>query len=141
MAIQKITPFLWFESQAEEAAKFYCTVFINSTINSSNPMVTSLTLEDQSLLILNGGPTFKLNESFSLSISCETQEEIDYYWEKLIADGGSESQCGWLKDKYGLSWQVIPSILGPLLTNPEKAGLVTQAFLKMKKLDIATPVT
>lgn len=135
MKIQKITPFLWFNSNAEEAAKFYTSVFKNSKIVSINPMVTLLELEGLQLMIMNGGPTFKLNEAFSLSISCNNQKEIDYYWSKLT-EGGTESQCGWLKDKYGLSWQVIPSILPSLMNDPEKAGRVTQAFLKMKKFNI-----
>ena len=135
MKIQKITPFLWFEKGAEEAAKFYTTVFKNSKILNSNPMVTVVELEGLQIMMLNGGPAFKLDEAFSLSISCETQEEIDYYWNKLTA-GGAESQCGWLKDKYGVSWQVVPSILGKLMSDPSKAPKVTDAFMKMKKFDI-----
>jgi len=135
MKMQKVTPFLWFNNQAEEAAKFYTSIFKNSSVLSSNPMITHLVLEGQQILILNGGPTFKLSEAFSFSVMCETQEEIDYYWNKL-SDGGSEGQCGWLKDKYGVSWQVVPSILSKLLSDPTKAEKVTQAFLMMKKLDI-----
>jgi predicted 3-demethylubiquinone-9 3-methyltransferase (glyoxalase superfamily) len=136
MKLQKITPFLWFNSSGEEAAKFYCTVFKNSRIITSNPMVTSFELEGLNISILNGGPMFKLNESFSLMISCDTQEEIDYYWNTFTADGGEESQCGWLKDKYGVSWQVVPSILPLLMSDPAKSQKVIQAFLKMKKFDI-----
>ena len=99
-------------------------------------MVTHVNLEGQQLLFLNGGPIYKLTEAFSLSILCETQEEINYYWSKLSA-GGSEGQCGWLKDKFGLSWQVVPTILTQLLSDPSKTERVTQAFLKMKKFDIA----
>ena len=135
MKEQKITPFLWFESGAEEAAKFYTTVFKNSKVVDSNPLVTVLEIEGLQVMILNGGPQFKLNESFSLSISCNTQEEIDYYWNKLT-EGGEESMCGWLKDKYGLSWQVVPAVLGKLMSDPTKVQKVTQAFLKMKKFDI-----
>ena len=137
MKLQKITPFLWFNTEAADAANFYITVFKNAKILSSNPMVTAFELEGLQISALNGGPTFKLNESFSLMISCENQEEIDYYWNKLTADGGQESQCGWLKDKFGLSWQVVPSILPELMSNPATAQNVTQAFMKMKKFDIA----
>ena len=98
-------------------------------------MVTHLQLEGTQLMILNGGPVFKLNEAFSLVISCDTQEEIDYYWDKLT-EGGFEGQCGWLKDKFGVSWQVVPVILYELLADPVKAGPVTAAFMKMKKFDI-----
>jgi len=136
MKIQKITPFLWFESGAEEAGKYYTTVFKNSKIISSHPMVTTLELEGLQIMILNGGPHFKLNESFSLYISCENQEEIDYFWNKLTSDGGKESMCGWLVDKYGVSWQVVPAVLGKLMSNPEKSGKVMEAFMKMKKFDI-----
>ena len=136
MKMQKVTPFLWFDNQAGEAAKYYTSIFKNSEILSSNPMVTHVNLEGQQLLFLNGGPIFKLTEAFSLSVLCETQEEIDYYWSKLSA-GGSEGQCGWLKDKFGLSWQVVPTILTQLLSDPSKTERVTQAFLKMKKFDIA----
>ncbi|HEY1040389.1 MAG TPA: VOC family protein [Bacteroidia bacterium] len=138
MKLQKITPFLWFNTEAADAANFYITVFKNAKILSSNPMVTAFELEGLQISALNGGPTFKLNESFSLMISCDNQEEIDYYWNKLTADGGQESQCGWLKDKFGLSWQVVPSILPELMSNPATAQNVMQAFMKMKKFDIAT---
>jgi predicted 3-demethylubiquinone-9 3-methyltransferase (glyoxalase superfamily) len=137
MNVQKITPFLWFNTQALEAAQFYTTVFKNSKITSTNPWVTAFELEGLQISALNGGPTFQLNEAFSLMIHCDTQEEIDYYWEALTK-GGSESQCGWLKDQFGLSWQVIPSILPQLMSNPEKSERVMQAFMKMKKFDIET---
>jgi predicted 3-demethylubiquinone-9 3-methyltransferase (glyoxalase superfamily) len=137
MNVQKITPFLWFNTQALEAAQFYTTVFKNSKITSTNPWVTAFELEGLQISALNGGPTFQLNEAFSLVIHCDTQEEIDYYWEALTK-GGSESQCGWLKDQFGLSWQVIPSILPQLMNNPEKSARVMQAFMKMKKFDIET---
>lgn len=114
MKVQKITPFLWFNSGAEEAAKYYCTIFRNSRVINSSPMLTTVELDGLQVMILNGGPHFQLNESFSLLITCEDQEEIDYYWNKLTA-GGRESQCGWLVDKYGVSWQVFPSILGKLM--------------------------
>lgn len=135
MEIQKITPFLWFESGAEEAAKFYVSIFKNSRIVQVNPMGTTFILEGLNISILNGGPAFKLNEAFSFSVSCENQEEIDYFWEKL-SEGGNESRCGWLKDKFGVSWQVVPSILSKLLADPSKAKNVINAFMQMKKFDI-----
>lgn len=135
MAISKITPFLWFDNNAAEAAAFYTSVFKNSRILSSNPMVTAFELEGQQLLAMNGGPKYKLTEAFSLSVSCDTQEEIDYYWNKLT-EGGEESMCGWLKDKFGLSWQIVPGILGELMNNPQSRDRVVQAFLKMRKFDI-----
>ena len=136
--MQKITPFLWFNNQAEEAAKFYCSILKNSKIINCNPMVTTFELDGRQYMALNGGSTFKLNESFSLLISCETQEEVDDLWEKLSADG-EDSRCGWLKDKYGLSWQVIPTILGKLMSDPDraKAKRVVDAMMTMKKIDIA----
>ena len=143
--MQKITPFLWFDKQAEAAARFYISVFKNAKIITVSPgpggvpMVVNFQLEGQEFIALNGGPQFKLNEAFSLVINCQTQQEIDYYWTKLTADGGQESQCGWLKDKFGLSWQVVPVQLGKLLSDrdPKRAGAAMQAMLKMKKLDIA----
>jgi predicted 3-demethylubiquinone-9 3-methyltransferase (glyoxalase superfamily) len=135
MKIQKITPFLWFEEGAEEAARFYTTVFKNSKITSVNPMVTTFEIEGLQVMILNGGPHFKLNESFSLFISCDSQDEIDYYWNKLT-DGGKESMCGWLVDKFGVSWQVVPAVLGKLMSDPAKSQRVMDAFMKMKKFDI-----
>ena len=136
--MQKITPFLWFNNQAEEAAKFYCSVFKNSNITSVSPMIVTFELEGQKFMALNGGPQFKFNESVSFFVNCETQQEIDYFWEGLT-EGGTESQCGWLKDKYGLSWQIVPNILIKLMSDKDhaKVGRVTEAFLKMKKFDIA----
>lgn len=135
MAIPKITPFLWYDNNAAEAAAFYTTVFKNSRIISSNPLVTSFELEGQQLMAMNGGPMFKLSEAFSLSVSCDTQEEIDYYWNKLT-EGGKESMCGWLVDKFGLSWQIVPGILPELMNNPEKRDRVMKAFMSMRKFDI-----
>ncbi|HEX7294315.1 MAG TPA: VOC family protein [Pyrinomonadaceae bacterium] len=149
---QKITPMLWFDDKAEEAANFYTSLFPNSRILSvarygegapapaGSVMVASFQLAGQEFVALNGGPHFKFNEAISLVINCDTQEEVDRYWEKLTADGGQESQCGWLKDKYGLSWQVTPKILIQLVQGPdkEKAARVFQAMLKMKKIDIPT---
>lgn len=132
---QKVTPFLWFEKGAEEAAIFYTSIFKNSRILTGNPLVSSIEVEGIQITMFNGGDYFKLNEAFSLSVSCDTQDEIDYYWEKLT-EGGSESHCGWLRDKFGLSWQIVPSILPELMSDPEKAKKVTAAFMPMKKLDI-----
>lgn len=146
-----ITPCLWFDSQAEEAANFYISVFKNSGIDVVNRygkegfeihgqkegtvLTVSFHINGQSFTALNGGPLFTFNESVSFQVFCDTQEEIDDYWEKLT-EGGQESQCGWLKDKFGVSWQIVPTILPELLRDPAQAGRVTQAFLKMKKFDI-----
>lgn len=133
----QLYPCLWFDGKAKEAADFYCAVFKDSKLVSTNPLVTIFEINGSKFMGLNGGPQFKFNESVSLVITCDTQEEIDYYWNTLTQDG-EESQCGWLKDKYGLSWQVVPSILPQLMSNPEKSEKVIQAFLKMKKFDIQT---
>jgi predicted 3-demethylubiquinone-9 3-methyltransferase (glyoxalase superfamily) len=146
---QKIAPCLWFNDNGEEAANFYVSVFQNSKIgkvsrygkNAPMPEGVALTvafeLEGQSFLALNGGPLFKFTEAVSFVVNCETQKEIDEFWKKLSA-GGQEQQCGWLKDKYGLSWQIVPVKLGQLLDGnaPDKAGRVMQALMKMKKLDL-----
>jgi predicted 3-demethylubiquinone-9 3-methyltransferase (glyoxalase superfamily) len=132
-----ITPFLWFNGQAEAAAKFYTSIFKNSRIESISPMSATFVLAGQKFMALNGGPQFKFTEAISFFVSCETQKEIDYFWEELSA-GGEKSRCGWLKDKFGVSWQVVPPILGDML-NDEDAGKsqrVMQAMLKMDKLDI-----
>jgi predicted 3-demethylubiquinone-9 3-methyltransferase (glyoxalase superfamily) len=138
--MKRITPFLWFDTQAEEAAEFYVSVFKGSKITGSmpggpggRPLTVQFELDGQELIALNGGPKFKFTEATSFVVHCEDQREIDYYWSRLTADGGEESMCGWLKDKYGLSWQVVPKGLGQLLSS---AGAV-QAMLKMRKLDIA----
>ena len=131
----QITPCLWFDTQAEDAAKFYCSVFRNSKILSSNPMVTIFELNGTRFMGLNGGPMFKFSEAISFSVDCETQEEIDYFWDSLT-DGGEESQCGWLKDKYGVSWQIVPKILEELMNDPERSPRVVKAFMQMKKFDI-----
>jgi len=148
--MQKITPFLWFDNNAEEAANFYVSVFKNSKILSvsrygdAGPgpkgavMVVSFQLDGQQFTALNGGSLFKFSEAFSFVVSCENQEEIDYYWNKLTSNGGQESQCGWLKDKFGFSWQIVPTALVKLMSDPKKANRVMQALLQMKKLDIAT---
>jgi predicted 3-demethylubiquinone-9 3-methyltransferase (glyoxalase superfamily) len=146
----RITPFLWFDNQAEEAANFYASIFKNSKVVSVSrwgeagpgPKGTAMTvafqLDGQEFTALNGGPAFKFTEAISFVVSCKSQKEVDEYWEKLT-DGGEESQCGWLKDKYGLSWQIIPTALGELLGDPDprKAGRAIKAMLGMKKIDIA----
>ncbi len=133
----KLYPCLWFDGKAKEAAEFYCSVFKDSKILSENPMVVNFELNGTKFMGLNGGPLFKFNEAVSYVVNCDTQEEIDYYWEKLT-DGGRESMCGWLVDKFGLSCQIVPSILGELMSDPQRAGRVTKAFMEMKKLDIET---
>jgi predicted 3-demethylubiquinone-9 3-methyltransferase (glyoxalase superfamily) len=151
--MQKITPFLWFDDKAEQAATFYTSIFKNSKIVniarygdagaevSGRPKGTVMTvafqLEGQEFVALNGGPQFKFTEAISFVVNCQTQQEVDEYWEKL-SDGGQEVQCGWLKDKYGLSWQIVPTILSEMLSDPDpkKAEKVMKAMLQMKKIDI-----
>lgn len=147
--IQKITPFLWFDSQAEEAAKLYVSIFKNSKITSishygegapvpaGTVMTVAFEIEGQQFTALNGGPLFGFTEAISFVVHCQNQAEVDYYWEKLT-NGGTEVQCGWLKDKYGVSWQVVPDKLMELLNHPDaaKAQRVTQAMLQMVKLDL-----
>lgn len=147
----KITPFLWFDNNAEEAMNFYVSIFNNSKVlgvsryGDAGPgpkgavMTASFQLDGQEFLALNGGPQFKFTEAISFVVNCETQEEIDEYWNKLSA-GGQEIQCGWLKDKFGLSWQIVPKVLGELMQDkdPEKAKRVMEAMLQMVKLDIKT---
>jgi predicted 3-demethylubiquinone-9 3-methyltransferase (glyoxalase superfamily) len=141
--MKKITPFLWLESGADEAAKFYTSIFKDSEVlgTMAGPggiMSTTIRIHEQELILFNGGPHFKLNEAASLFVNCETQDEIDSLWNKL-SEGGNTSRCGWLQDKYGLWWQIIPSILGELLQHPDraKADRAMQAMLKMDKLNIA----
>jgi predicted 3-demethylubiquinone-9 3-methyltransferase (glyoxalase superfamily) len=154
--MQKITPFLWFDDQAEEAAKFYTSIFKNSKVGkitrygesaekaagrpAGSVMTVELELEGQKFTALNGGPVFKFNESISFVVNCDTQEEVDSFWEKLSADGGQESQCGWLRDKFGVSWQVVPRALINMLQDkdPNKSERVMKAMLQMQKLDIKT---
>jgi predicted 3-demethylubiquinone-9 3-methyltransferase (glyoxalase superfamily) len=147
--MQKITPFLWFDNNAEEAANFYVSVFkISKLLNvarysdvgpgpKGTVMTVEFELDGQEFVALNAGPTFKFTEAISFVVNCETQEEVDYYWERL-SEGGEKSHCGWLKDKFGLSWQVTPTILGKLMADKdqEKSNRVMQAMLKMDKLDI-----
>lgn len=142
--MKKITPFLWFDTQAEEAMNFYTSIFKNSKVLGVTPgpngraMSVNFELEGQEFIGLNAGPQFKFNEAISFLVDCKTQEEVDELWEKLTADGGEEGRCGWLKDKYGLSWQIIPTALNEMLSdpNPEKAGRAMQAMLNMNKIDI-----
>ena len=134
IARQKVTTFLWYDGKAEEAARFYVSLFKNSKVVSVNPMTVTFTLAGQDFIALNGGPHFKFNESVSLFVDCKDQAEVDYFWNKLTADGGQEGQCGWLKDKYGLSWQIIPTGLPHLVTTNPRA---MEAMLEMKKIDIA----
>ena len=138
-----ITPFLWFDTQAEEAMNFYASVFKRSkviSVNRGQGRVMSVTfeLEGQKLMALNGGPQFRFTEAISLFVGCETQQEIDDLWQKLTADGGASSRCGWLKDKFGLSWQIVPNTLGRMLgdTDAAKAKRVLNAMLQMEKLDL-----
>jgi predicted 3-demethylubiquinone-9 3-methyltransferase (glyoxalase superfamily) len=149
--MQKITPFLWLDNQAEEAVNFYLSIFTDAKIltvarygeggpgPAGQVMTIDFQLAGQHFIALNGGPHFKFTEAISLVVNCENQEEVDRYWEKLTADGGQESECGWLKDQYGLSWQVVPADLGKYIGGPDPAGAqrATQAMLKMRKLDIA----
>jgi predicted 3-demethylubiquinone-9 3-methyltransferase (glyoxalase superfamily) len=149
--MQRITTFLWFDDNAEEAMNFYLSVFRNSKVvgvsryGEAGPgpkgsvMVATFQLDGQEFMALNGGPHFKFTEAISLLVNCETQEEVDRFWEKL-SDGGEKSQCGWLKDKYGLSWQIVPTVLGEMMQDkdPEKTKRVMEAMLQMDKLDIKT---
>lgn len=130
-----IYPCLWFDNQAKEAAEFYCGIFPDSRISHESPIVVRFELNGNKYMALNGGPKFQFNESVSFVIECDTQEEIDHYWYKLC-EGGEESMCGWLKDRYGVSWQVVPSMIGQLMGDPEKGQKVIEAFLKMRKFDI-----
>jgi predicted 3-demethylubiquinone-9 3-methyltransferase (glyoxalase superfamily) len=152
--MQKITPFLWFDNQAEEAAKFYTSVFKNSTIGRilrydeasakaaggavGSVLTVEFEIEGQKFTALNGGPQFKFNESVSFVVNCKTQQEVDYFWEKLTAGGGQESECGWLKDKFGVSWQVTPTVLIDMLNDKDakKAGRVMKAMMQMQKIEI-----
>jgi predicted 3-demethylubiquinone-9 3-methyltransferase (glyoxalase superfamily) len=148
--MQKITPFLWFEDQAEEAINFYTSIFKNSKIlnvarygeggpgPAGSVMTATFELDGQEFTALNGGPQYKFTEAISFLVNCKNQKEVDELWSKLT-EGGEEGPCGWLKDKFGVSWQIIPTALGELMSDPdpEKAGRVVQAMLKMKKIDVA----
>lgn len=147
--MQKITPFLWFDNNAEEAANFYVSIFKNSKVLSvsrygeagpgpkGTVMVAEFQIDGQEFVALNGGPRFKFTEAISFVINCETQDEVEYFWERL-SEGGEKSRCGWLKDKFGLSWQVVPTVLNKLMSDsdPEKVKRVTEAMLQMDRIDI-----
>lgn len=148
--MQKITPFLWYDNQAEEAANFYTSIFKNSKLGNvsrygeagpgpkGSVMVAEFEIEGQRFIALNGGPMFKFNEATSFVVNCTSQDEVDYYWEKLTAGGGKPGNCGWLKDKFGLSWQVVPVQIGQLMSGKDarKSQAVMKAMLKMTKMDI-----
>ena len=133
----QLYPCLWFDGQAKAAAEFYCSIFSNSRIIDENPMVVQWELNGQLFMGLNGGPMYKFSPANSYVIECDTQEEIDHFWQKLGEDG-IYNRCGWLDDKFGVSWQVVPKILGELMADPEKVDRVVKAFMQMKKFDIAT---
>ena len=146
---QRITPMLWYDNQAEEAANYYASIFKNSKVTNvarygdagpgpkGSVMVAEFELDGQKFTALNGGPRFKFTEAISLVVNCENQEEVDYYWEKLSGDGGQEVVCGWLKDKYGLSWQVCPVRVFELLSDPATSDRVMAAVMEMKKIDLS----
>ncbi len=154
ISAQKINPCLWFDTEAEEAAKFYCSVFKNSRMGrvsryvdegqeihgkaAGSVMAVEFEIDGQKFAALNGGPHFKFTEAISFQVNCEDQQEVDYFWKKL-SEGGKEGPCGWLKDRYGLSWQVVPKVLYEMLLDPDhtKSQRVTKAFMQMKKFDIA----
>jgi predicted 3-demethylubiquinone-9 3-methyltransferase (glyoxalase superfamily) len=136
MKSNPVYPCLWFNGTAKEAVTFYQTIFSDVTILTQNAMIVIFELNGQRIMALNGGPKYPLTEAVSLVVECETQQEIDYYWEKLT-QGGQESRCGWLKDQFGLSWQIIPKQLAALMSNPETAPKVGQALMQMIKLDIS----
>jgi len=156
ISAKRITPCLWFDTQAEEAAMFYCSIFKNSKITevsrfpdagqevhgkpAGSVMVAAFEINGQPFTALNGGPQFKFDEAVSFQVACDNQDEIDYFWSKLTEGGGAPGPCGWLKDKFGLSWQVFPAALQKMLMDPDraKAARVMNAFMKMKKFDIAT---
>jgi predicted 3-demethylubiquinone-9 3-methyltransferase (glyoxalase superfamily) len=135
----KIATFLWFESNADEAARLYCSIFPASNITSATKMSTSFEIEGQRFIAFNGGPHYKLNPAISLFVSCNTQDEVDALWNRFLAEGGRASQCGWLVDKFGLSWQIIPTQLLELMSDPDPvtANRVVQCMLGMQKIDIA----
>jgi predicted 3-demethylubiquinone-9 3-methyltransferase (glyoxalase superfamily) len=138
-----VTPFLWYDSQAEDAMNLYASIFPNAKVGNvsragDRVMSVDFELEGQKFMALNGGPMYKFNESVSFFVSCESQAEIDHYWTKLTADGGQPGRCGWLKDKFGLSWQIVPKSLGSFLgsADPARAKRVVDAFMQMSKLDV-----
>lgn len=132
---KQIYPCLWFDGQAKAAAEYYCSIFKDSKITAENPMVVTFEVKGFKFMALNGGPKYKFTPATSFVIECDTQAEIDHYWEKL-GEGGRYDQCGWLDDKFGVSWQVVPAILGKLMSDPERAPRVIEAFMKMSKFNI-----
>ncbi len=138
MSNHKIYPCLWYNNQAQEAVSYYCSIFKNAKVLNDQGMMVIFELNDTKFMALNGGPAFQFNESISMVLNCEGQEEVDYYWNALTADGGAESQCGWLKDKFGVSWQIVPVELMETVGNsdPEIREYAFQAMLKMKKIEI-----
>ncbi len=138
-SVQKISPFLWFNGEVEEAVKFYVSLFPDSKIITINAMTATFELGGVEFMALNGGPQFKFNEAVSFFVKCKDQAEVDIYWNAFLAAGGTQSQCGWLKDRFGLSWQIIPDALGRYMSDPDraKANRVMQAMLKMKKIVVA----
>lgn len=137
MKHKRITPFLWFDGKALEAAKFYCRIFPHSKINSSSPMIVSFELDGQAFFALNGGPHYKFSPAISFLVSCKDQKEVDYYWGRLLK-GGKPNRCGWLDDKFGLSWQIVPQALGECLNGKDKIGAqrAMDAMMQMVKLDV-----
>ncbi len=134
-----VIPFLWFEANAEEAAKFYCSLFQNSKIESASPQSVTFQLNGRSFMAINGGPHYKLSPAYSMFVSCQDQAEVDRLWDKLLEGGGKSMQCGWLTDRFGLTWQIIPTRLAELLNDPDPArrGRAVAAMMKMVKIDIA----
>jgi len=132
----QLYPCLWFDGNAKEAATFYCSIFNDGRITADTPMVVNFEIMGRKFMGLNAGPMFKFNESISYVIECDTQQEIDYYWDQLTKDGSLEVECGWVKDKFGLSWQVVPKILGKLMNDPQKAPQVLAVIMKTKKFNI-----
>jgi predicted 3-demethylubiquinone-9 3-methyltransferase (glyoxalase superfamily) len=137
MSVKRITPFLWFDGQALEAAKFYCKIFKKSKVRSASPMSVTFELDGQFFYALNGGPNFKFTPAVSFFVSCKDQKEVDYYWDRLLK-GGEASRCGWLTDKFGLSWQVVPQALGECLNGKDRLGSqrALEAMMHMAKLDV-----
>lgn len=138
MKFQKITPYLWFDNQAQEAANFYCSVFDNSRILSDGGTIVEFELDGTNFIALNGGPQYKFNEAVSFYVLCDNQEEIDYLWKQLIADGGSEGRCSWCKDKFGVSWQIVPKRFIEMMKTgtPKQSQRVIEAMMKMNKMII-----
>jgi predicted 3-demethylubiquinone-9 3-methyltransferase (glyoxalase superfamily) len=137
--VQRVRPFLWFDGNAREAAEFYTSIFPNSSIESSSPMSATFQIDGVQFVAFNGGPAYEFTPAISFFVECENQDEVDYFWDKLLADGGEPSRCGWLTDQFGLSWQIVPDVLGDLINGDDEDGAARamQAMLGMAKLDIA----